>query len=235
MTSMVSPAGAGRRGGAALRRRQQRRRDGGRRRDGDACSCSPKGHVVLPLRMPPGQGISGALCLTGGRPQTTDGRQARVIESPSTVISTGCQARGGRTGDAASRPRGRTVLPWHGHGISPSELDSTRQPWWVQTAEKALKSPSVGWVTTILAAATTKQPPTGTSAALASASPPPEAAPSSLGDDDSVVGLAAGGRVGGRRARSRRRTRRGAGTPTATAADPDRARRLLMAVMRPEQ
>ena len=63
---------------------------------------------------------------------------------------------------------------WHGHGISPSVLDSTRHPWWVHTAVNALKSPSVGWVTTTFAPPTTKHPPTGTSEVLASLSPPPD-------------------------------------------------------------
>ena len=38
-------------------------------------------------------------------------------------------------------------LPWQAQLMVPSFDARTVQPWWVQTAEKALKSPAVGWVT----------------------------------------------------------------------------------------
>src|SRR5689334_12334137 len=104
--------------------------------------------------------------------------QASVIESPSTVISTA--SSGALAGPDCGEPSSReNLLPWHGHGMSPSSLDSTMQPWCVQTAVNALKSPSVGWVSTILEAATTKHPPTGTSEVLARAAPPPPVEPGS--------------------------------------------------------
>jgi hypothetical protein len=41
----------------------------------------------------------------------------------------------------------------------------TRQPWWVQMAEKALKCPALGWVTTTCWSLRIVPPPVGTSAA----------------------------------------------------------------------
>src|SRR6476469_10351305 len=107
--------------------------------------------------------------------------QAWVIESPSTVIWTA--ASGALAGPDCGEPSSReNLLPWQGHGMSPSVLDSTRQPWWVHTAVNALKSPSVGWVSTILESATTKHPHTGTPAVLARAAPPPDDPDPSLDD-----------------------------------------------------
>jgi hypothetical protein len=40
------------------------------------------------------------------------------------------------------------LLPWQGQLIVPFWTLLTRQPAWVQTARKHLKSPAVGWVTT---------------------------------------------------------------------------------------
>lgn len=40
-------------------------------------------------------------------------------------------------------------LLWQAQSMVPSRTSDTMQPWWVQTAEKALKSPASGWVTTI--------------------------------------------------------------------------------------
>jgi hypothetical protein len=119
--------------------------------------------------------------------------------------------------------------------MSPSLLDSTRQPWWVQTAENALKSPSVGWVTTTLADATTKHPPTGTSATLARAEPPAlgVSVPSALGEEgDSSLGDGEVDEEASVDGSSPELQAASTGTPTAIAADPVRARRLLMAVMR---
>src|SRR5262245_57824598 len=45
----------------------------------------------------------------------------------------------------------------------------TRQPWWVQTALKALNVPWLGWVITTAGFDTIVPPPTGTSAAFTSA------------------------------------------------------------------
>src|SRR5690242_18461050 len=42
-------------------------------------------------------------------------------------------------------------------------MSATTQPWWVQIALNALKSPWVGWVTTTLSAAKILPLPTGTS------------------------------------------------------------------------
>ena len=78
-------------------------------------------------------------------------------------------------------------------------------------------------------AATTKQPPTGTSPTLASDSPP-AAAPSSLGDastGESEVDADGSAAVVSESPPHAART----GTPRATAAEPDKARRLLIAVM----
>src|SRR6185312_6979231 len=46
----------------------------------------------------------------------------------------------------------------------------TRQPWCVQTAEKALISPALGWVTTTFWSLKILPPPTGMSLTLANAS-----------------------------------------------------------------
>ena len=40
------------------------------------------------------------------------------------------------------------LLPWQGQSIVPAATLLTVQPWWVQTAENALKVPACGWVTT---------------------------------------------------------------------------------------
>ncbi|GAA0497656.1 hypothetical protein GCM10010361_74040 [Streptomyces olivaceiscleroticus] len=60
----------------------------------------------------------------------------------------------------------------------------TRQPEWVQTAEKALKWPSVGWVTTIFCALKIMPPPEGISEVLASAFPPPRLVSGEAGEAD---------------------------------------------------
>ena len=53
--------------------------------------------------------------------------QTRVIESPSTAISTGARAAvaGPPVGEPSSS---ENLLAWQGQGISPSLLVSTRQP-----------------------------------------------------------------------------------------------------------
>ncbi|GGW05036.1 hypothetical protein GCM10010230_43780 [Streptomyces narbonensis] len=48
----------------------------------------------------------------------------------------------------------------------------TRQPWWVQTAEKALNSPAAGCVTTTFSPVKTVPPPSGISEVLASGAAP---------------------------------------------------------------
>ena len=65
------------------------------------------------------------------------------------------------------------LLPWHGHTIEPPVTWVTRQPWCVQTAVNALKSPFYGWVTTTCWPVRIFPPPTGTSE-VASFPPPPE-------------------------------------------------------------
>ena len=40
------------------------------------------------------------------------------------------------------------LLAWRGQTISASTIDAARQPWWVQTAVKAMKVPAFGWVMT---------------------------------------------------------------------------------------
>ena len=80
-------------------------------------------------------------------------------------------------------------LPWQAHGITPSVPGLTVQPWWVQTEVKALKSPSLGWVTTHFCSEKTAQPPTGMSLVAASA---PAAGPSVPRGPAAVVGRRAG-------------------------------------------
>ena len=58
------------------------------------------------------------------------------------------------------------LLPWQVQSMSSPSISATTQPWWVHTALNALKSPSVGWVTTTLSAAKILPPPTGTSEVL---------------------------------------------------------------------
>src|SRR5436305_416790 len=67
-------------------------------------------------------------------------------------------------------------LPWHGQLIVPSLTSLTGQPWWVQTAENALKVPAVGWVTTTDWLMTVP-PPTGTSDFFVVNVPPPPVLP----------------------------------------------------------
>ena len=87
-----------------------------------------------------------------------------------TVIET--SARGAVAGPLTTEPSSREkALPWQLQGISPSLDALTEHPWWVQVALNALKSPSVGWVTTTFSASNTAQPPTGMSDVLASAAP----------------------------------------------------------------
>src|SRR5690242_6356564 len=59
------------------------------------------------------------------------------------------------------------LLPWQVQSISSPLISATTQPWWVQTALKALKSPSVGWVTTTFSPGKILPPPTGTSEVVA--------------------------------------------------------------------
>src|SRR3954451_15008023 len=74
------------------------------------------------------------------------------------------------------------LLPWQSQLMVPSETLATRQPWWVQTAEKALNSPSVGWVTTTFSSVKIDPPPTsiwevGTGKSDPEAEPDPESVP----------------------------------------------------------
>ena len=103
----------------------------------------------------------------------------------------------------------------------------------MHTAENALKSPSVGWVTTTLASALTKQPPTGTEDVVASAAAAlGVSVPSVLGDEgDASLGDGDGEEDGSVAVGSSEPQAARTGTPTAMAAVPVRARRLFMAVM----
>ena len=86
-----------------------------------------------------------------------------MISSPATVIGTS------RRADVAGpllRPSPfsmENLLPWQSQLMVPSETLATRQPWWVQTAENALNSPAVGWVTTTFWSAKIVPPPTSMS------------------------------------------------------------------------
>lgn len=93
-----------------------------------------------------------------------------LIESPVTVI---CLAGSGFwAGPLATAPSAmRNSLPWQAQLIVPFETVATMQPWWVQTAEKALKPPFSGWVTTTFSSLKILPPPTGMSPVLVSASP----------------------------------------------------------------
>ena len=78
------------------------------------------------------------------------------------------------------------LLPWHGQSMVPSATLLTVQPWCVQMAEKALKVPGAGWVTTTLSAPNTLPPPTGMS--LVDASRLPVGAADSAGGCPADVG-----------------------------------------------
>src|SRR5579859_6753833 len=66
--------------------------------------------------------------------------------------------------------------PWHGHWMTLFEMVDAVQPWWVQTAVKALYSPALGWVTTTLADWSMKPPSTGTFEVATDVPLPPAAA-----------------------------------------------------------
>src|SRR5690606_36825315 len=101
------------------------------------------------------------------------------IEFPSTVIRS--SGRGWVAGPRSTEPSViRNRLPWHGQSMVPSATVDTRQCWWVQTAENALNSPAVGWVTTIFSSFRTVPPPTGTSPAGTSSRPPGASGPDVL-------------------------------------------------------
>lgn len=72
--------------------------------------------------------------------------------------------------------------PWQGQLMVPSLTVETRHWAWVQTAEKALNSPSSGWVTTTFRSLKIVPPPTGMSLVAASSSPPGEASGEVPGD-----------------------------------------------------
>ncbi len=80
------------------------------------------------------------------------------------------QRRLSRTGDGEPSLIEKWLL-WHGQTISPPSTLDTVQPWCVQTAVNALKSPLVGWVTTTFWSARTVPPPSGTSD-VATVAPP---------------------------------------------------------------
>ena len=63
-------------------------------------------------------------------------------------------------------------LPWHGHWMMPLLTEATVHPMCVHTAVNALKTPAVGWVTTIFCAVRISPPPTGISVVLTVAPEP---------------------------------------------------------------
>lgn len=87
----------------------------------------------------------------------------------------------------------RNLLPWQGQLMVPSATVFTMQPWWVQTAEKALNSPAWGWVTTTFLSVITVPPPTGTSAAFTSTSPSPDGEAEAGAELGAETGSEAGG------------------------------------------
>lgn len=97
-----------------------------------------------------------------------------------------------RAGPESTAPVERSkALAWHGQTMCPSRIWVTGQPWWGQMLEKALNSPSVGWVTTVCAPATMIPPPTGTSAVEATGAPSAAAAASAAARDASRLRVAA--------------------------------------------
>ena len=67
------------------------------------------------------------------------------------------------------------LLPWHGQSMTPSSTAVDRAALVRAVALNALKSPSVGWVTTIFWSSKILPPPTGMSAVLARRRRPPRA------------------------------------------------------------
>ena len=109
--------------------------------------------------------------------------------SPETVICFGGQ-RLGAPGRRATEPSVMlNLLPWQGQLMVPSATLLTVQPWWVQIAEKALKSPASGWVTTTFWSLKILPPPTGMSEVLASSSPAGAELPASAGSALRVAGV----------------------------------------------
>lgn len=107
---------------------------------------------------------------------------------PVTVIrsaASGCGAGPATTAASVMLYR----LPWHGQLMVPSLTPTTMHPLWVQTAEKPLNSPSLGWVTTTSCSSKTLPPPTGMSEALPRTSPP-GTEPSALAAPALVLGFA---------------------------------------------
>ena len=86
-------------------------------------------------------------------------------------------------------------LPWHGQTISPPVTDPTGQPWCVQIALNALKSPFAGWVTTTFWSMIVP-PPTGTSAAATVVPPVPLLPPEADPDPDARARGPGAGRTG---------------------------------------
>src|ERR1700736_3048368 len=87
------------------------------------------------------------------------GPQPRTIESPRTEIAS--VGSGLFAGPFATEPSRLNLLPWHLQLIVPFATSDTVHPWCVQVADRPLKFPAVGWVTTMLPTITPD--PTGTS------------------------------------------------------------------------
>ena len=115
-------------------------------------------------------------------PTRSQYRTVTCRRSPSAV--TVLAGSGDVAGPETTAPSARAnLLLWQAQSMV-SVTAETTQPWCVQTAENALKSPAAGWVTTILASFMITPPPSGTSAL---ATLVPAAAPV----DDPVVPLPA--------------------------------------------
>lgn len=92
------------------------------------------------------------------------------MESPLTVIF--FAGSGDCAGPCFTLPSATAnLLPWQGQLMVPPTTVETVHPSWVHTAEKALKSPLAGWVTTTFWSLKTFPPPSGMSEVLASAFP----------------------------------------------------------------
>src|SRR6266498_2753427 len=96
--------------------------------------------------VPRGRGRSNASPLPDLEPVAAG--QLSLMSSPDTVMLT--PASGFGAGPASTEPSAALYrLPWHGQEMTPPSILLTVQPWWVQIAVNALKSPCLGWVTTI--------------------------------------------------------------------------------------
>src|SRR5690606_22555767 len=151
-----------------------------RRRRGRARRLHPRDDPAHPVpgRHPGDHGRGAHGVRPGPARHRAPAAQARVIESPSTVIGTDGSGLG--AGPPCTLPSVmEKLLSWQGQLMTPSETLCTAHPRWVQVAENALNSPADGWVTTTLRSAKTLPPPSGISAVVVSAPPAPPPLPPS--------------------------------------------------------